>query len=76
MKYRPGLGRDYPHPKRAHLYTIGKDIMDFRLPMCRWGWNRDNGQAFSIWRGNVGNKGICKICQKRADQNKPGVQPK
>ena len=72
-KYRPGLGRDYPHPKRAHLYTIGENIMDFQLPMCRYGFNRDSGTSYSIWRGNVGEEGICKICVKRAAKGLDGI---
>lgn len=32
-------------------------------PMCKKGWNRDDGTGFSIWRNNLG-LGICKICLK------------
>lgn len=71
-KYRPGLGRDYPHPKRAHLYTLGENCMDFQLPMCNYGWNRDGGESWSVWRGNVGVDGICKICIKRAAKGLAG----
>jgi len=62
--YIAGLGRDYPHPPLAHLYqgTFG----DVEGPMCRYAANRDDGESFSIWRGNVGKKGICKTCMKRA----------
>jgi len=73
-KYRPGLGRSMPHPKRAHLYTVGVDIMDFQLPMCRYGWNRDNGDSYSILRNNEGDAGICKICIRRASRGLPGVE--
>lgn len=75
-KYRPGLGRDYPYPKIAHLYEIGENCLDFGRPMCRHGWNRDNGQAYSIWRGQVGEKGICKICLRRASRGKKGKEPR
>ena len=75
-KYRPGLGRDYPHPKRSHLYELGDNILDFQLPMCRYGWNRDSGESYSIWRGQVGDFGICKICLKRASKGLPGVESK
>ena len=74
-KYRPGLGRDINH-KKAHLYTIGEHAMDFQLPMCRRGWNRDGGEGWSTWRGNIGDKGLCKICERRASQGLDGVMPK
>lgn len=70
--YTPGLGRDYPHPKRSHLYK--GDFGDPGLPMCKWGWNRDDGESYSIWRNNIGDKGICKICMRRAKQGKDGVE--
>lgn len=75
-KYRPGLGRSYPHPRLAHLYALGEDCMDFQLPMCSYGWNRDGGESYSIWRGNVGEDGICKICIRRAEKGLPGVESK
>lgn len=75
-KYRPGLGRDVPAPKRAHLYTLDGGCMDFDLPMCRHGWNRDDGESYSIWRGNVGSEGICKICIRRANAGLEGVKSK
>lgn len=74
-RYRPGLGRDTPYPKRSHLYEMGENEMDFQNPMCRWGWNRDYGEAYSIWRGNVGEWGTCKICIRRAEKGLPGVPP-
>ena len=73
-KYRPGLGRSVPHPKRAHLYEIGDHYMDFLDPMCRYGWNRNDGRSYSIWRGNVGEDGICKLCIKRANKGLSGVK--
>ena len=72
--YILGLGRDYPHPPLAHLYkgTFGEP----GLPMCARGWNRDGGTSYSIWRGNVGTKGICKTCLRRAREGRDGVQAK
>ncbi len=72
--YISGLGRDYPHPKLAHLYkgTFG----DPGLPMCRRGWNRDDGESYSIWRGNIGTNGICKVCMRRARAGLDGVKAK
>lgn len=72
--YIPGLGRDYPHPKLAHLYK--GTFSNPGLPMCRRGWNRGGGQSYSIWRNNVGVNGICKICLCRANEDKEGVLAK
>lgn len=72
--YIPGLGRDYPNPRLAHLYKGTFD--EPGLPMCRRGWNRDGGQSYSIWRNNVGDRGICKICERRAQKGLDGVEPK
>jgi hypothetical protein len=69
--YILGLGRDVPHPRIAHLYK--GTFNDPGLPMCARGWNRDNGQAYSIWRGNEGRGGVCKICWRRAKAGKDGV---
>ena len=71
--YIPGLGRDYPHPRIAHLYK--GDFSNPGLPMCRKGWNRDGGVSYSIWRNNVGKKGICKICLRRALKGLPAMAP-
>ena len=70
--YISGLGRDYPYPKLAHLYK--GDFADPGLPMCRYGWNRDGGESYSIWRGISGKNGICKICFKRAMAGLNGVE--
>lgn len=73
-KYRPGLGRSVPEPKRSHLYEVEPDDnMDFGLPMCRYGWNRDGGESYSIWRGHAGDS-ICKLCIKRASLGLRGVE--
>jgi hypothetical protein len=70
--YILGLGRDYPHPRTAHLYK--GDFSDPGLPMCRKGWNRNDGQGYSIWRGNMGRDGVCKICLRRARAGLDGVE--
>ena len=62
--YVVGLGRDHPHPLISHLYQGTYD--EPKGPMCNNGANRDGGNRFSIWRGNVGENGICKTCMKRA----------
>lgn len=72
--YILGLGRDYPYPKISHLYK--GTFADPGLPMCRKGWNRDYGQSYSIWRGNMGKHGVCKVCLRRAQKGLNGVEPK
>lgn len=72
--YILGLGRDYPHPRIAHLYK--GSFGDPGLPMCRYGWNRGGGETYSIWRGNMGQDGVCAICLRRARQGLNGVMVK
>lgn len=55
---------------RSHLYL---EMKVGYLPMCRFGWNRSDGASFSIFRGHTGRLGLCKICQRRAAANLPGV---
>ena len=64
--YITGLSREPEAHNRlvAHLYRGTFDNPG--APMCKRGWNRDNGAAYSIWRNNVGIKGICKVCMRRA----------
>lgn len=71
--YILGLGRDVPYPKIAHLYqgSYG-NVGD---PMCQRGYNR-GPDSFSIWRGNMGEYGVCDHCLRRARAGKPGVKPK
>jgi hypothetical protein len=72
--YILGLGRDYPHPPISHLYE--GTFSEPGYPMCRHGWNRDNGQTASIWRGNMGKYGVCEICLRRARKGLKGVEPR
>lgn len=72
--YIVGLGRDYPHPKTSHLYK--GDFSDPGKPMCARGWNRDGGESYSIWRGNHGVNGVCKICLRRARAGLPPIEAK
>lgn len=72
--YIAGLGRDYPHPKIAHLYE--GTFENPGDPMCARGWNRDEGQSYSIWRNNIGERGVCQVCLRRAQKGLKGVQPK
>lgn len=80
-KYRPGLERGsytntHEERKVTHLYELGENNMDFRNPMCRRGWNRDDGQSYSIWRGQISDRGLCKICVRRAAAGLHGVEPR
>ena len=61
--YILGLERGYEAEKRfvSHIYKGQYDNLE--KPMCKRGWNRDEGTAFSIWRNNIG-RGICKNCLK------------
>jgi hypothetical protein len=50
-------------------------------PMCSGGWQRkyfdETGKLvdweFSIFRGNISEKGLCKICERRAEKNLPPI---
>ena len=46
----------------AHLYK--GDFSDVGQPMCKNGYEEDGD--ISIWRGNMGPKGVCKVCLRRA----------
>ena len=46
----------------SHTYAI---MADGELwPMCGYGWNRSDGDAFSIFRGAPGTEGDCKLCRR------------
>lgn len=65
MKYVEAIGRNEGEEKgRSHLYA---EVDGNYMPMCMYGWNRSNGEAFSIFRGHRGAAGLCKVCQKRRD---------
>ena len=77
-------GEEYGH---SHLYVLDCEPTDVAamaglgartgyLPMCRYGWNRSDGESFSIFRGHRGSRGLCKICERRRAQNLPGVESK
>lgn len=52
----------------SHLYKGSFD--DVGQPMCANGY--EEAGDISIWRGNVGPKGICKVCLRRA---RAGLNP-
>ena len=64
-QYVTGLDRNDQHLV-AHLYRgTFNNVGD---PMCLRGWNRSDGEGWSIFRNNVGSAGICKVCLRRAHQ--------
>jgi hypothetical protein len=70
--YISGQSRDHDDDhKVSHLYK--GDFSNPGLPMCARGWNRDDGSSYSIWRGNIGEGGLCKICIRRAMKGLDGV---
>lgn len=72
-KYVEAIGRNPGEElQKSHLYYFDGDSY---WPMCGYGWNRSDGEAFSILRGHKGAKGLCKVCDKRAKQNLEGVPP-
>lgn len=75
VRFVVGMGRNPGEEKLcSHLYAEYDD--GSYLPMCQRGWNRSDGERFSILRGHVGARGVCKTCQKNADAGKPGVKSK
>lgn len=73
--YREGIDRNKGceghYPKVSHTYAM---MSDGELwPMCGYGWNRSNGERFSILRQVPGSRGACKICAKRIVAGKPPV---
>jgi len=73
--YITGQSRDHSDDhKVTHLYKGDYDKPDG--PMCKRGWNRDNGTGYSIWRGNISKGGLCSICLRRATQGKDIVPRK
>jgi len=68
-----GVGRNEGEEYgRSHLYAVMDD--GNYLPMCMYGWNRSDGGRLSIYRGGHGQRGLCKICQRRRDAGLPPVE--
>lgn len=68
--YIPGADRASNSTLKTHLYKGTFDNPG--LPMCKNGWNRDSGRAYSIWRNNIGPNFLCWTCVKRARAGKGG----
>lgn len=69
IKYvRAGLSRD--EYRREHTYAETEDGL---FPMCGYGWNRSDGDAYSIFRSAPGTESGCKLCRKNLYSGKPPV---
>ena len=87
VKYVEAIGRNPGEEKQhSHLYVQVSNPTDVAamtglgartgyMPMCIYGWNRSDGEAFSILRGHTGQRGLCKICEKRSKLGLPPVEP-
>jgi hypothetical protein len=72
--YRSGSCRNasaYGMQRASHTYAMMED--GSLLPMCGYGWNRSDGEAFSIFRGAPGTEGNCKRCRKNVAAGLPPV---
>ena len=63
-----GVCRNAPEARTSHTYA---DNGNGLWPMCGYGWNRSDGEAFSIFRSAPGTEGDCKLCRKNLRNNKP-----
>lgn len=85
-QYVEAIGRNPGEQNlHSHLYlfiepptdiaaAVGMGARSGYLPMCRYGWNRSDGESFSILRGWRGGRGLCKTCEKRANAGAPGIE--
>ena len=70
MQYRSGTCRNTDNAK-SHTYAMADDGL---WPMCGYGWNRSDGEAFSIFRGSPGTEGECQLFRKSVAAGKPPVR--
>lgn len=68
--YRSGSCRN-DDQALSHTYAMLTDGGLF--PMCGYGWNRSDGERFSIFRGTPGTEGDCKLCRKNVAASKQPV---
>lgn len=74
INYISGADRNTPELARSHMYA--ETAAGNLWPMCDYGWNRSNGERFSILRGWGSPKGECKICRRNIENNKrPVIKP-
>ena len=73
LGYVEAIGRNPGEElQHSHLYAELEDHS--YLPMCIYGWNRSDGEGFSILRGWSGAKGLCTTCHKRREAGLPPVE--
>jgi hypothetical protein len=70
ISFRAGDDRNEPYA-RSHTYA---ETADGLFPMCGYGWNRSNGESFSIFRSSLGTEGHCKLCRKNLSDGKAPVE--
>ncbi len=68
LSYREGSCRNEKYA-RSHTYAQVENE-DGLFPMCGYGWNRSDGERFSIFRGSEGTEGDCKLCRKNLRSGK------
>ena len=61
VDYIIGADRNNPDAARAHYYAITN--AGNYWPMCDYGWNRSDGERFSILRGWGSARGECALCR-------------
>lgn len=65
--YRSGQDRN---EDRALSHTYAETAAGNPWPMCGYGWNRSDGERFSIFRGSPGTEGDCRLCGKAVASGK------
>jgi hypothetical protein len=70
VSYIDGVDRNNPEKARSHVYAL--TAAGRYWPMCSFGWNRSNGERFSILRGWSSPRGRCKLCDRRVER---GLRP-
>jgi hypothetical protein len=68
--YRRGQCRNNENAL-SHTYAMTAD--GELWPMCGYGWNRSDGDRFSIFRSAPGSEGDCKLCRKNVAAGKQPV---
>lgn len=69
--YITGMNRHSYNGENVTTHLYKGDFNKLGNPMCKYGWN-DPWGGYSIFRNVVSNKGVCKICLRRANQ---GLKP-
>jgi hypothetical protein len=69
--YRSGSDRN-EDDRLSHTYAMMDD--GELWPMCGFGWNRSNGERFSILRGSPGTEGKRLVCRRNVAAKKPPLK--